>query len=91
MFINELRDIMVENEVRGIQLFPDIKEIFMLMFADDNACISDTISGLQRQLNVVNTYCQTYKLTVNVEKTKIMAANFQETKNGFLMETRFKL
>ena len=24
MFINELRDIMVENEVRGIQLFPDI-------------------------------------------------------------------
>jgi len=24
MFINELHDIMVENEVRGIQLFPDI-------------------------------------------------------------------
>ena len=40
----------------------------MLMFADDIAYNSDTISGLQRQLNIVNTYCQTYNLTVNVEK-----------------------
>ena len=43
MFFNELHDIMVENEVRGIHLFPDIIAIFMLMFADDIACISDTI------------------------------------------------
>ena len=38
------------------------------MFADDIACIADTISGLQKQLNTVNTYCQSYKLTVNTEK-----------------------
>ena len=50
MSINEPHDIMDENEVRG--LFPDIIEIFMLMFADDIVCISDTISGLQRQLNI---------------------------------------
>ena len=72
MIINELNDIMVANEVRGIQLFPDIIEIFMLMFADDIACISDTISGLQKQLNILNQYCKIYKLTVNTEKTKII-------------------
>jgi len=59
---------MVKNEIKGIQLFPDILEIFMLMFADDIACISDTVSGLQRQLKVVKTYFQAYRLTVNVEK-----------------------
>ena len=70
--INELHDSMVENEVRGIQLFPDIIEIFMLILADDIVCISDTISGIQRQLDIVNTYSQMYKLTVNAEKAKIM-------------------
>ena len=72
MFINELNDIMVESGVRGIQMFPHLVEIFLLMFADDIACISDTISGLQKELNILNNYCQTYKLKVNVEKTKVL-------------------
>ena len=42
------------------------------MFADDIACISDTISGLQKQLNILSTYCATYKLQVNIDKTKVL-------------------
>jgi len=72
MFINELHDVMVANEIRGIQLFPELIEICMLMFADDIACISDTVVGLQKQLNVQHTFCQNNKLTVNTEKTKVM-------------------
>jgi len=37
---------------RGIHLSPSLTEIFLLMFADDIAIISDTIIGLQRQLTV---------------------------------------
>ena len=72
LFINELNDIMMENSVRGIHLYPDVMEVLLLMFADDIACISDTISGLQKQLNILSTYCATYKLQVNIDKTKVL-------------------
>ena len=72
LFINELYTLLCNQGVRGIQLFPDLVEIFILMFADDIALISDTIIGLQRQLNILSQFCQTSKLTVNIDKTKIL-------------------
>ena len=50
--MNELTKLIENSDIRGIQLFPDIKEIFLLLFADDIALISDTIKGLQSQLNL---------------------------------------
>ena len=35
--------------LKGIQLLPDLVELFILLFADDIALLSDTIIGLQRQ------------------------------------------
>ena len=72
LFINELYDVMKSSDVRGIQLFPDLTEIFLLMFADDIGLISDTISGLQKQLNILSTFCNSYKLKVNIPKTKVV-------------------
>ena len=37
LFIDELYTLLSKDNVRGIQLFPHIVEIFMLMFADDIA------------------------------------------------------
>ena len=64
--------LLMENNVRGIHLYPDFMEVLLLMFADDIACISDTISGLQKQLNILSIYCATYKLQVNIDKTKVL-------------------
>jgi hypothetical protein len=72
LFINELHDLLASNNTRGIQLFPNVIEIFMLMFADDIALISDTISGLQRQLNLLGQFCEQTKLVVNIAKTKVL-------------------
>jgi hypothetical protein len=58
--------------IRGIQLFPDIVELFLLMFADDIALISDTIVGLQKQLNLLQQFCISSKFVVNIEKTKVL-------------------
>ena len=58
LFINELYDILVEHKTKGIQLHPIITEIFMLMFADDDALISDTGIGLQRQMNTFLEFCK---------------------------------
>ena len=66
LFINELDDVMKYSDVRRIQLFPDITEVFMLMFADDIGVISDTINGLQKDLNVLEKFCNDYKLKVNI-------------------------
>ena len=42
------------------------------MYADDIALISDTIVGLQRQFNRLSEFCDNFKPTVNVLKTKIL-------------------
>ena len=72
IFINDLTELIQNSSIRGIQLFPDLVEIFMLFFADDIALISDTISGLQKQLDILLKYCKEYKMIVNIIKTKVM-------------------
>ena len=72
LFIDELYTLLCENDIRGIQLFPSIVEVFLLMFADDIALISDTVVGLQRQLNILFLFCEKSKLIVNIDKTKIL-------------------
>jgi len=71
-YINELVTIFEQHNVRGIQLHPDIMQISLLMFADDLALISDTIVGLQNQLNILSNFCNDYKLKVNEDKTKVV-------------------
>ena len=52
-FIDELESVMNNSDLSGIQLHPDITQIILLMFADDLALVSDTVVGLQRQLNIL--------------------------------------
>ena len=68
LFINELIYYFEQHNVRGVQISPDIVEIFMLLFPDDVALISDTVVGLQNQLNLLYEFCDCWKLSVNVEK-----------------------
>ena len=41
-----------------------------ILYADDLALFSRTAKGMQHQLDTLSAYCEQYKLTVNVEKTK---------------------
>lgn len=66
--MNELK----QSEQRGIQLSPDLVELFCLLFADDVAIFSDSVIGLQRLLNNLSIYCDKWKMTVNLDKTKIV-------------------
>jgi len=72
LFINAVADNMDAQGRHGIQLMPGLLELFLLMFADDIALLSDTAQGLQNQLNCLARTCSDLKLTVNTEKTKIM-------------------
>lgn len=72
LFFEELQNTLSESELKGIQFSPDIIEILMLMFADDIALISDTVEGLQRQLNILCQHCNNWELTVHLDKSEIV-------------------
>ena len=72
LFINEFAELIENSGIPGVQLFPEVIQVMILLFADDIASISDTIVGLQRQLNLLREYCVQSKLVVNIVKTKIV-------------------
>ena len=47
-------------------------EVFLLLFADDIFLISDTVMGLQNQLDVLSPACKDLFLGINIDKTKLM-------------------
>ncbi len=44
----------------------------LLLYADDLILMSTTASGLQKQLDVLASFCETHQLTVNLTKTKVV-------------------
>lgn len=55
-------------------------DISCLMYADDLILLSETPLGLQNQLNILNEYCNTWKLQINTEKSKVII--FESRKNN---------
>ena len=43
-----------------------------MLYADHTAIFADTCQGLQKGLENLEVYCKIWRLTVNVEKTKVM-------------------
>ena len=43
-----------------------------MLFADDVILLSDTIIGLQRQLSILEYFCDDYHVEVNTVKTKVL-------------------
>ena len=56
----------------GIQLLPNARTIFHLLFADDLVLLSDTVDGLQNQLNILRTRSQRLGLEINNQKTQVV-------------------
>ena len=54
-------------------------KIFVLLYADDTALLAELPKDLQAQLNAFHEYCETWKLTVNADKTKVIVFGFGRT------------
>ena len=72
LLINELSLDIMNNGKHGVQLHPDIIELFIMLFADDVVLLSYTPVGLQYQLNLLARNADTLDLTVNLEKSNIV-------------------
>lgn len=70
MYLNDLEEELITNGIRGIDT--GVLNIYLLLYADDIILFGKTPEDLQNALNVLKDYCQRWKLTVNITKTKIM-------------------
>lgn len=80
IFINEIASSVDGRGRHGIQLLPDLVELFILLFADDIVLLSDTARGLQNQIDILHEACTKLFLNINKDKTKVMVFR----KGGFL-------
>ena len=72
MFINELTKEIITQGKHGIQLTPELIEILILLFADDVVLVSDTVVGLQCQLNILYNVASKLDLIVNLDKSNVI-------------------
>ena len=47
-------------------------KLYVLLYADDTIIMAESPKELQLALNALSEYCQTWKLNINIDKTKIM-------------------
>ena len=80
LFINELTKEITSGGKHGIQLSPDLTELLILLFADDVVLVSDTVVGLQNQLNLLCQVSKRLDLVINLDKSDIVIFR----KGGFL-------
>lgn len=89
IYINELAKTLEQSTAPGIPLVDT--EVKCLLFADDLVLLSPTKEGLQQHLDLLHKFSQTWALTVNRTKTKIMIfqkrPSLQHHKHKFLLDT----
>ena len=67
----------ITNEIHrrggyGIQLFPDLAEVGILLFADDIVLIADSVFELQKKLDILYEVAVKLGLVVNMDKSKVV-------------------
>lgn len=68
-------------------------KLFVLLYADDTVIVSDNERSFQNLLNDFDTYCNEWKLSVNMSKTKVIVfgtnrlTNYSFNLNGKRIET----
>ena len=78
LFLNDLEHYLMTNSANGLvceantQNTHSFIKLFILLFADDTVLFADNKDDLQNMLNIFEQYCDNWKLTVNVSKTKIL-------------------
>ncbi len=70
IYMNELAKVLEQSSAPGLTLHDS--NIKFLLFADDLVLLSPTEEGLQQNLDILHKFCQTWALSINTNKTKIL-------------------
>ena len=80
LFINDLTLDIVNNGMHGAVMSQSFIELFIMLFADDIVLLSETVVGLQNQLNTLHKSAFRLGLNVNLSKSNIVVFR----KGGYL-------
>ena len=72
LYLNELPFLLDKNKGSDPLILPNGTKLNSLLYADDLIILSRSKHGLQNCLNTLQLFCETWKLDVNLKKTKIM-------------------
>ena len=92
IFLNDLKDFLKLrtqglNFVKNLSddlFFEDIENylnMFILLYADDTAILSESEKDMQECLNMLRNYCNIWGLHINVRKTKVMVFSRGKIRN----------
>ena len=70
MYVNYLEQELGNNCVNGIDI--GMVKLLLLLYADDIVLFDKTPDELQKSLDILGAYCDRWKLTVNITKTKVV-------------------
>ena len=90
LFLNDLENYFVENNVDCLEKISNLCQetiqiyikLFLILYADDTALLSETPEGLQELLSHFENYCELWKLKVNTNKTKVMIFSKRKSRNN---------
>ena len=71
-YLNEFIKQTILNECKGVYIDESHANVTMLLYADDIVLVGDNIGHMQHLLDNLYAYCNTWGLTVNMDKTKFM-------------------
>ena len=70
LFVNDILN-NINSDLDGIFTINELK-LFLIMFADAQVLVSTSSTSLQSMLNDIEMYCNTWKLKININKTKVL-------------------
>ena len=72
LFINKLAFDLIREGKHGAIVSPELIELFILLFVDDFLLISETLTGLQNQLNSLLKSAKKHDIKVNLNKSSVI-------------------
>ena len=85
LVLNDPESFLSEKGVTGVRRLVDEANLYVklliLLHADDTAIDSDNETDFRHALGSFKTYCDTWKLNINVTKTKIIIFGKNNTRN----------
>ena len=88
LYLNDLENHLNHNSNASIivtcddEHLPLFMKLNVLLYADDTVIMANNEADLQFSLDRFNEYCQTWKLNVNMDKTKVVIVGARKT-NSF--------
>ena len=97
LFLNDLEHHLSKNNSVGLNLYDcDLRsflKIIVLLYADDTVLFAESEEEMQLLLNDFSSYCKTWKLNINNDKTKLLVFGHRSRRkcNIYLNETLLEM